>query len=105
MASAGSKKPRRSLARPFVVTVAAVGLPGALAVVGCGTDKPDGAGGNTTGSSGGNPGGPESCTADGEKRACHLNVGSNHGFQSCFYGTQVCLAGQWTSCSDSPDGT
>jgi len=74
-------------------------------VVGCGTDKPDGAGGDTTGSSGGNPGGPESCAADGEKRAGHLNVGSNHGFQSCFYGTQVCLAGQWTSCSDSPDGT
>lgn len=106
MASAGAKKPKRSLARPFVVTVAAVGLPSAVVVAGCGTDKPDGSGGNTVGSSSGNPGtGADSCATDGEKRACHLSVGSNHGFQSCFYGSQVCLNGSWSSCSDSPDGT
>src|SRR5438132_779951 len=36
---------KRSLARPFVVTVAAIGLPGAIAVVGCGTGNPSAGGG------------------------------------------------------------
>jgi hypothetical protein len=106
MASGAAKKTGRSLSRPFVVTVAAVVTPGAMIVVGCGTAHPDPAGGGVGGTSGGDPGGnPALCTDEGAKRACHISLASNHGFQGCFYGSQYCVGGSWSACSDSPDGT
>src|SRR5438067_9218604 len=90
---------KRSLARPFVVTVAAIGLPGAIAVVGCGTGNPsagDGSGIGPIGQLGGGDDG--TCTNEGDQRPCHLQIRNSGPYLTCYQGTQTCTAGLWSAC-------
>ncbi len=103
MSRPSAKKEKRSLARPFVVTMA-VGIPATLTTLaaigaGCGSSKPDAAGIGGNGSSSG--GGDDSCSTEGAQRACHLNLGVSGSFQQCFQGTQTCTSGFWSPCGGS----
>ncbi len=100
MASSAPKNKKRSLARPFVITVAAVGLPTAIAVESaCGTDKPaSGAPGHGNGLGNGTIDNG-TCSNEGEQRACHVDLGKTaNQYQTCFYGKQTCTGGLWSAC-------
>ena len=96
------KRKQRSLAHPFVVTLA-VGVPVMIAGagMGCGNTGEPAAAGPGNGSSGGLPGvanGP--CKDEGAEQPCHVNAGKsgNGSIQNCFVGIQTCTGGLWSSC-------
>jgi len=67
-----------------------------VSVVACSSDSPDGIGnGNTVPTDGGT----YAC-ADGVTRACFVTLGEHNGVLSCYEGTQNCIEGGWTECSD-----
>lgn len=92
----------KALAKPFVLTAAAVGFP-AMVAGACSIDKPEiSAGGAVT------PPpvpGDDRCDVEGATRECHLNLGARSGFQSCYNGTQTCTGGRWSSCGGSGEVT
>jgi hypothetical protein len=100
------KKTKRSLGRPFVVTMA-LGIPATLAMsgTGCGTGSNPAASGGSSGTSGTSGAAVDdgTCATEGAQRPCHLSLGKIGSYQSCFNGTQTCTGGLWSSCGG--DGT
>lgn len=89
---------KKALARPFVMTVAAVGIPSALVAAGCGTSKPGATAGDGIAPQPTLGGDDGTCTTEGAQRACHKTVGQNGPYIACFEGTQTCAGGLWSEC-------
>ncbi|MDB5216839.1 MAG: Tryptophan synthase alpha chain [Myxococcaceae bacterium] len=93
-------KPKRALARSFVVTVA-VGIPGGLlAATGCSSAVPP----ESTAQPGSASQGPGvqtgKCVDEGQQQPCHFSLGraGDGKVLSCFQGTQTCTGGTWSAC-------
>jgi hypothetical protein len=91
-------KSKKALARPFVMTIVAVGVPTAVVASGCGTSKPGATGGEGIAPQPTLGGDDGTCTTEGATRACHKTVGQNGPYISCFEGTQTCAGGLWSDC-------